>query len=417
MIENVPTKTGRQTIMLIKSSMPTIFRSVGPSVEQELGGGSQQVRVDLNRTKGQKRRSFAALVGAALMLTACGEPTQKTSVQNNQATTVETAANAGPSDGVIRIDGSSTVYPVTEAVRKAFLQSEGKAAKVEAQFSGTSAGFRRFCAGETDISDASRPILVKEMETCNKAGVRFIELPIAFDALTLAVNPQNTWAKDITVQELTKIWEPAAEGKIKNWNQVRASYPNRPLTLFGAGKDSGTFDYFNEVTTGKPKLSRKDYTASEDDNELVDGIAKDINALGYIPFAYFEANQNRLKALAVDNGKGPVSPSHETVQNASYQPFSRPLFIYVNAKAAQEKPELRQFVDFYLKNAKTLVNQVGYIPLPDEAYHIAKVQFYKGEVGTVFEGVPQPNVTIAELLRRQAVFQLTAESGNGQTTK
>ncbi len=357
-------------------------------------------------------RILGSLAVATLALTACSRPTETSRSTETQPAVVEIVAKMPPTDGVVRIDGSSTVYPITQVVVQKFLRSEGQRVKVEAKFSGTSAGFRRFCAGETDISDASRPISIKEMETCNKAGVRFIELPIAFDALTLAVNPQNTWARDITLQELTKVWEPSAQGKIKNWNQIRSSYPNRPLSLFGAGKDSGTFDYFNEVTTGNLKLSRLDYTSSEDDNVLVEGIAKDANAMGYIPHAYFEANQRRLKALAINNGRGSVLPSHETVQNAQYQPFSRPLFIYVNSRAAQEKPELREFVNFYLKNAKTLVSQVGYIPLPDEAYHIASVQFYKGEVGTVFEGVPQPNVTISELLRRQAVFQLSQTETN-----
>lgn len=350
-----------------------------------------------------------ALAVATVSLTACSGPARNATTDSAvQATGINTKVNSGQFDGVIRVDGSSTVYPITELAAKEFSKSENQTAKVETKFSGTSAGFRRFCAGEADISNASRPILLAEIETCNKAGVRFIELPIAFDALTLAVNAQNTWAKDVTMQELTKVWEPTAQGKVKNWNQIRASYPNRPLKLLGAGKDSGTFDYFNEVTTGNPKRSRTDYTSSEDDNVLVEGIAKDPNALGYIPHFYFEANQSRLRALAIDNGKGPVSPSHETVKKSQYQPFSRPLFIYVNSTAAQAKPELQKFVEFYLSNAKTLVSQVGYIPLPDEAYHIAKVQFYQGEVGTVFEGVPQPNVTIAELMRRQAVFQLAS---------
>jgi phosphate transport system substrate-binding protein len=351
---------------------------------------------------------FIAVLG--LMLTACGGQ-QQTADSTQAEEDIEIVEISAPKSGGIQIDGSSTVYPITDLVAKEFLKtSEGEKVQISVQFSGTSAGFRKFCAAETDISNASRPILLKEIEACNKAGVRFIELPVAFDALTLAVNPNNTWAKDITVDELRKVWEPAAEGKIKNWNQIRSSYPSRPLALFGAGKDSGTFDYFNEVLMGDPKASRTDYTASEDDNELVTGIEKDPNALGYIPFAYFEANTKRLKALAIDGGEGPVMPSRETVEKAKYQPFSRPLFIYVNAKSAQDKPEVRAFVEFYLKNAGNLVTSVGYVPLPDEGYHLAKVQFARGEIGTVFEGVPQPNVTIAELLRRQAVFQLSSKN-------
>jgi phosphate transport system substrate-binding protein len=312
------------------------------------------------------------------------------------------------------VDGSSTVFPISDAIVKEFRKTaEGQAVQADVKFSGTSGGLRKFCAGEVDVTGASRPILQNEMDACVKSGVAFYELPVAFDALTIAVNPQNTWANDITVEELKKIWEPAAQGKITNWKQVRSSYPDKPLTLFGAGKDSGTFDYFNEVTV-KGKVSRTDYTASEDDNELVQGIEKDPNALGYFGFAYYEANKNRLKALAVDNGKGAIAPDRKAVEKAKYQPFSRPLFIYVNYKAAQDKPEVQSFVQYYLKNAKTAATSVGYVPLPDDATYIANVQFNKGKVGTVFDGTPQPNVTIAELLRKQAVFQAKAEN---QSTK
>lgn len=333
--------------------------------------------------------SLFTLVAAATALSACAS---------------SSATNSKPAAKEIKIDGSSTVYPVTDAIAKEYRKVNSKA-KIDVQFSGTRGGFNKFCIGETDISNASRPILLQEAEVCASNGVAFIELPVAFDALTLAVNPKNDWAKDITMDELKKVWEPAAEGKINNWNQIRSSYPDRPLTLFGAGKDSGTYDYFNEVVSGNAEASRSDYTGSENDNELVAGIEKDPNALGYIPFAYYEASQNRLKALAVDNGKGAVLPSREAVANAKYQPFSRPLFIYVNAKAAQDKPELQAFVEYYLTHAGRVSNTVGYIPLPTEAYRLATIQFTRGEIGTVFEGVPQPNVTISELLRRQAVFQ------------
>jgi phosphate transport system substrate-binding protein len=306
----------------------------------------------------------------------------------------------------IKIDGSSTVYPISDAVAKEYAKTNSKAS-VDVKFSGTSGGFQKFCAGETDVSNASRPILLKEAEICAKNGVAFIELPIAFDALTLAVNPKNDWAKDITLEELKNVWEPAAEGKIKTWNQIRPSYPNKPLTLYGAGSDSGTFDYFNEVVSGDSDASRKDYTASEDDTVLIAGIEKDANALGYVPFSYVEAAQNRLRALAIDSGKGPVLPSSETVVKATYQPFSRPLFIYVNAKLAQENPALKAFVEYYLTHAGRVSKTIGYVPLPEEGYRLATIQFTRGEVGTVFEGVPQPNVTIAELLRRQAVYQVT----------
>ncbi len=320
-----------------------------------------------------------------------------------------------PTSGKIAIDGSSTVYPISDAVAKEFRNAEaGKNVEVDVQFSGTSGGFRKFCAGETDISNASRPILTAEADACVKAGVGFIELPIGFDALTLAVNSQNDWAKDLTVAELKTTWESAAQGKITRWNQVRTSFPDRPLKLFGAGKDSGTFDYFNEAIMGDKSNTRTDFTSSEDDNDLVNGISKDPNALGYVPFAYYKPDQNKLRALAIDNGKGAITPSVQAVQTAQYQPLSRPLFIYVNAKAAQDKPDLRSFVEFYLKNAKNLVASVGYVPLTEDAYQLADIQFIRGEIGTAFKGVPEPGVTIQEVLRRQVQFQASQETGSAQ---
>lgn len=342
------------------------------------------------------KRGLSLLVLSAIAaLSACAQPKQ-----------TETTQLVGPPAGKIVADGSSTVYPVTDAVAKAFRSTpDGQKAEIEVKFAGTTAGFRRFCAGETDISDASRPISKEEMSTCVKNGVAFIELPVAFDALTIAVNPQNTWAKDMTVAELKKVWERAAQGKITNWKQIRDSYPNQPLTLFGAGADSGTFDYFNEVITGGRDSARSDYVGSEDDNVLVQGINKFPGALGYIPHAYYTENKTAVKALPIDNGKGAVSPDDKNIQNASYQPLSRPLFIYINSKAAQDKPELRAFVEFYLKNAPNLVQTVGYLPLPADAYRLAEIQFTRGKIGTAFQSVPEPNITVAELLRRQTTFQ------------
>jgi phosphate transport system substrate-binding protein len=351
------------------------------------------------------------LMAIALAISACSQPEAEQRTQTMAPEATEVSANPGPTNTkAILIDGSSTVFPITRMVAEAFRQTDANSPPIDVSVSGTSGGFRRFCAGETDVSNASRPILIEEMVTCNQAGVRFIELPVAFDAITVVVNPQNTWAKAITMGELRKVWEPAAQGKITTWKQVNPVYPDKPLVLFGPGKDSGTYDYFNEVVTGNPKGSRQDYTASEDDEVLVRGVEGNPTALGYFGFAYFEKHQARLKALPVDSGKGAISPSRETVERGTYQPFSRPLFIYVNARAVQEKPSLQKFVTFYLTNAKTIVPKVGYIPLPEEAYHIGKVQFFHGKVGTVFEGVPQPNVTLSELLRRQKVFQLNAQS-------
>ncbi|EKQ67869.1 phosphate ABC transporter substrate-binding protein, PhoT family [Leptolyngbyaceae cyanobacterium JSC-12] len=342
-----------------------------------------------------KSRLSVLAIAATLALGACTQPKQ-----------TDAPKLAGPPAGKIVADGSSTVYPVTDAVAKAFRATpEGAKAEIEVKFAGTTAGFRRFCAGETDISNASRPILKEEMSTCVRNGVAFIELPVAFDALTIAVNPQNSWAQDITVDELKKVWERSAQGKITNWKQIRPSYPDQPLTLFGAGADSGTFDYFNEAITGSKDNARADYVGSEDDRILVQGINKFPGALGYIPHAYYKQSQGAVKALPVDNGKGPVPPDDENIKNATYQPLSRPLFIYVNSKSAQDKRELRAFVEFYLKNAPSLVETVGYLPLPEDAYRLAEIQFTRGQIGTAFEGVPEPNVTVTEVLRRQTIFQ------------
>jgi phosphate transport system substrate-binding protein len=301
---------------------------------------------------------------------------------------------------IIQIDGSSTVFPVTEAVAEEFQKSKKGKTKVTVGIAGTGGGFKKFCRGETDISNASRPILKQEMDACKGAGVEYIELPIAFDALTVIINPKNNWAPSMTVAELKKIWEPSAQGKITNWNQVRDKWPNAPLKLFGAGADSGTFDYFTEAITGKAKSSRGDFTASEDDNVLVQGVASDVNALGFFGFAYYAENSNKLKAVAVDNGKGAVGPSEKTVLDGSYQPLSRPIYIYVSKKGL-EKAEVREFVEFYLKNAPKLVKEVKYVPLPDKVYGLGASRVKGGKLGTAFGGHADVGVTIDDLMKRE----------------
>jgi phosphate transport system substrate-binding protein len=273
---------------------------------------------------------------------------------------------------------------------------------VDVSFSGTGGGFEKFCAGETDISNASRPILEEEMAACNEAGIRFYELPVAFDALTIVVNQENDWAGDITVEELKTLWEPGAQGKVTRWNQVRPSWPDRPIALHGPGLDSGTYDYFAEVIVGQD--TRSDFAASEDDEIIAEGVGADPNALGYFGLAYYDEHQDTLKALAVDGGSGFVEPNPETVVRAEYQPLSRPLFIYVNFESAQTNLAVKDFVQFYLENAATTVDTVGYVPLNEEGYHIAWINFQEGEVGSAFDGVPQPNLTIAELLRKTKRF-------------
>ncbi len=304
----------------------------------------------------------------------------------------------------IKIDGSSTVYPITKEIAERFQVGRKESVAIDVEFSGTGGGFDKFCRGETDISNASRPIQLAEMEACNQAEVRYIELPVAFDALTVVVNPENNWLDSITLKELEKIWSPAAEQKITRWNQIRSSFPDQPLNLYAPGTDSGTFDYFTEAVIGEAGASRTDYTASEDDDILVKGVSQDPNALAYFGLAYYEQHADEMKAVAIDSGNGAILPSRETVEQAQYQPLARPLFIYINAVSAQNNPALRQFIDFYLEQAPETVNEVGYVPLPEEAYHIDKVTFHRGEVGTVFEGQSQFDLTIPELLRRQARF-------------
>jgi phosphate transport system substrate-binding protein len=304
---------------------------------------------------------------------------------------------------IVKIDGSSTVYPVTEAVAEEFQKAQKNAVRVTVGISGTGGGFKKFCRGETDISNASRPILKSEMADCAKAGIKYYELPVAFDALTVVVNPRNTFLTRITIEELKKMWEPAAQGKIARWSQVNPAWPDQPLKLFGAGSDSGTFDYFTEAIVGKAKSSRGDYTASEDDNVLVQGVARDVGAIGYFGYAYYAENTKTLRAVPIAAGPGrpAVAPSHATVLNGSYQPLSRPVFIYV-ADTAYAKPEVKAFVEYYLKQGPELVSEVKYVPLPAKAYEVGLDRLSTGKLGTVFGGVAEVGVTIEELMKREA---------------
>jgi phosphate transport system substrate-binding protein len=312
------------------------------------------------------------------------------------------AAPAFAQQQVVKVDGSSTVYPITEAVAEEFQKAKKQQVKVTVGISGTGGGFKKFCRGETDISDASRPILKAEMADCAKAGIEYYELPIAFDALTVVINPKNGFVKQLTIAEMKKMWEPAAQGKVMRWNQVNPQWPDQPMKLFGPGADSGTFDYFTEAVVGKSKSSRGDFTASEDDNVLVQGVARDVNGLGYFGFAYYVENKDKLKAVPIVNDKGQaVEPSMEAVEKGTYAPLSRPIFIYVNAKSLG-KPEVREFVEYYMKEGSKLAREVKYVPLPDAAYKTALEHVQKGKKGTVFGGVAEVGVTIEELLRREA---------------
>jgi phosphate transport system substrate-binding protein len=313
-------------------------------------------------------------------------------------------SEGGGQPALIRVDGSSTVFPIAEAVAEEFQRAHPNV-RATVGVSGTGGGFQKFCRGETDISDASRPISATEMKACAAAGIEYIELPVAYDGIAVVVNPKNTWASSITVDELKRLWSPDAQGKIARWNQVRPSWPNREIRLFGAGVDSGTYDYFTEATVGKAGASRGDFTSSEDDNVLVQGIANDELALGFLPLAYVEQNKSRLKLLPVDDGKsengnGPIVPSAQTVRDGTYQPLARPLFIYVARKSA-DRPELQQFVESFFTQPD-LMREVGYVELTPQIYQLAQKHFAERKVGTAFgEGGSQVGLTLEALLARE----------------
>lgn len=302
---------------------------------------------------------------------------------------------------IVKIDGSSTVYPITEAVAEEFQIETG--IKVTVGVSGTGGGFKKFCRGEIVIANASRPIKAKEIKKCKKTGIDFIEIPIAFDALTVVINKKNDWSKEMTPTELKIMWEPVAQGKIKRWSQVRASWPDTPLKLYGPGADSGTFDYFTEAIVKKSKAIRGDFTASEDDNVLVQGVAGDKGGLGYFGLAYYVENKNKLKAVAIKNKDGKyVTPSIETVMDGSYNPLARPLFIYLNATKVASDPNMKKFVEFYIKYAAELSKEVGYIPLSSKEYAAIKNHVKTLQTGTAFKNGPKIGLSVQEILTRSA---------------
>lgn len=302
-----------------------------------------------------KKVLFIAL--AAFIMLACG---------NNKGQNEEES-------GTITVDGSSTVYPITEAVAEEF-RAERPKVNVTIGVSGTGGGFQKFTRGETDISDASREIKAKEAALAKENNINYVELEVAYDGLAVVINPENDWAKSFTVEELKKIWEPAAQGEIMKWNQINPEWPNEEIHLFGPGVASGTFDYFTEAIVGEGGASRGDFTASEDDNVLVQGVAGDKYGLGFFGLAYYEANSDKLELAAVDGGNGPITPSAETVNNGTYSPLSRPLFIYVSSTAIQD-PTVVEFVEFYLDEAGSLAKDVGYFPLTEEEYAEQKEKF------------------------------------------
>ena len=280
---------------------------------------------------------------------------------------------AGNLSGKVQIDGSSTVYPITEALAEEF-RAEQPDVRVTVGVSGTGGGFKKFGRGEIDINNASREIKEDEAAAANENNIDYIGLSVAFDGLAVLAHVDNDWIENITVEELKKIWEPSAQGNITRWNQIRAEWPDAAINLYGPGVASGTYDYFTEAVVGESGASRGDYTASEDDNVLVQGIANDKNALGFFGLAYYEENQEKLKLIGVDNGNGPVLPSFETVKEGRYAPLSRPVHIYVSSKAVQN-PAVVAFVNFYLEVAADVVADVGYIALTDKEYEVQREQF------------------------------------------
>lgn len=291
----------------------------------------------------------------------------------------DASGGAGGLSGSISADGSSTVFPVTEAVAEEFMAETGGDVRVTVAMSGTGGGFKRFCQGETDISNASRPIKEEEVAQCTQAGVEPVELSVGVDGQAIVVNPANTFAQCITTEELKRIWAPGST--VQRWSDVRPDWPNQPIKLYGPGTNSGTFDYFTETIMGEEDASRSDYTASEDDNVLVQGVAGDPNALGYFGYAYYAQNEDKLRALQVDGGQGCVAPTPQTIESATYAPLSHPLFIYVK-KSSLARPEVRRFVEFYLENAPTLVPEVGYVPLSAEGYQASRTAFEQAANGT-----------------------------------
>lgn len=300
--------------------------------------------------------------------------------------------------GRIQIDGSSTVYPITEAVAEEF-RYEHPDIRITVGVSGTGGGFKKFARGEVDIANASRPIQESEAKEIHAAGLNFIEIPVAYDGLAVVVSPENDFVDYLTIAELKKMWEPAAQGKITSWQQIRPSFPDEPLRLYGAGTSSGTYDYFTEAVTGESKSSRGDYTASEDDNVLVQGVSSDKGSLGYFGLAYYEENKNKLRIVPIDGGKGPVVPTGETVRTGEYAPLSRPEFIYINTRSARDSVMIR-FVQFYLHNAPPLVKEVGYVPLPAEAYRLAYQRFLQGVPGSLFAERSTVGADIVQLLQQ-----------------
>ena len=342
----------------------------------------------------------AALGALVLTMTACGggEPGQSTS-RSQPATDAPPAKASTDLSGTIEIDGSSTTYPITEAMAEEFGDLTDGNVKVVVGISGTGGGFKKFCAGETVVSNASRPIKQKEIDLCAEAGIEYVEIPVAIDGLSVMVNPGNDFVECVTIDELHTLWRPEAEETVTKWSEVRAGWPDREVRLYGPGTDSGTFDYFTETVNGDSGASRGDFLASEDDNVLVTGIGGDPNSLGYFGYAYYSENQDRLKIVGIDGGNGCITPSDETINNGAYSPLSRPLFIYVRADVLEE-PHIRGFLEFYLsEGSRELISETGYIPFEDTVYDLVMAKVQGAITGAAFGGDARLSGTVEEVLR------------------
>lgn len=354
-----------------------------------MAAGAEMAAATNRKDMSMTVRKNILAIATALALSACGG---------------EQSAGGGSGE-IIQADGSSTVFPLSEAAAEAFTADARAGARVTVGESGTGGGFRKFCRGETQVQGASRPILTEEMEACAAANIAYVEVPIAFDGLTVVVHPSNP-VRSATIAELRRVWAPEAEGQVMNWRQVNSGWPDLGLLLFGAGTASGTFDYFTEAVVGTAKSSRTDYTPTEDDNVTVTGVAGNPGALGYFGYAYFDQNRQRVSALSIDAGAGPVAPTPETIANGQY-PLSRPLFLYFNAEALR-RPQVQRFAQYFIANAEQIAPQVGYVPLPEAAYATYAERVRTRETGTAFGGEQDVGASIEEVVARPLVSAATA---------